>query len=74
MGTHEAATRGALLRAEYMLNACADAALRSVRRRFHLRERTAARRARMDAAAEALPLQRRFIRRRAIGAVAEHLL
>jgi hypothetical protein len=57
-----------------MLDARADAVLRPVRRRLGFRERMTARRAHMDAAAEASLLQCRFICGRTIGAVAEHVL
>src|SRR6476469_9049332 len=48
--------------------------IRAGMRRLSLRQRMAARRAHMDAAAKASPLQRRFIRGRAIGAVSEHVV
>jgi hypothetical protein len=73
-GAHDAATRRGLLRPKHMLDARADAALRPVRRRFGLRQRVAARRAHMNVAAQASPLQRRLIRGRAIGTVSEHVL
>src|SRR4029450_11797367 len=68
------AARRDLLGAEHMLDTRADAALRPVRCRLSLRQRVAARRAHMDAAAKASPLQRRLIRGRAIGAVSEHVV
>ena len=61
------------MRTEHMLDAGADAALRAVRRRLGLRQRMAARRAHMDAAAEASLFQCRLIRGRAISTVSENV-